>query len=181
MLLADNMLLKQMVGNLLDNAHPARETRRNGDRNGHSDITGAITIRIVDDGEGIPPEQRDRIFERFARFDSRSQGAGLGLPIARWIAEAHGGTPGARIEQCPRQLLRCDPPSVLTLSSAVHLYAVIIELLCHMTSLPRPLHVRAGRRPPRLHLVRDERPGSRPRHTRCSHPRPRDQRHQGRG
>jgi Signal transduction histidine kinase len=53
--------------------------------------TGA-TIRITDDGSGIPPEQQDRIFDRFVRLDTRSGGAGLGLPIARWIAEAHGGT-----------------------------------------------------------------------------------------
>ena len=51
-----------------------------------------VAIRIVDDGEGIPPEQHGRIFERFARLDGRSNGAGLGPPIARWIAEAHGGT-----------------------------------------------------------------------------------------
>jgi len=50
-----------------------------------------ITITIVDDGDGVPPDQRDRIFQRFVRLDSRSTGAGLGLPIARWIAEAHGG------------------------------------------------------------------------------------------
>jgi signal transduction histidine kinase len=90
-LLADNMLLRQMVGNLLDNAV------RHAKAGGTVTVTvmptsGAITIRIADDGEGIPLHQRDRIFERFVRFDARSQGAGLGLPIARWIAEAHGGT-----------------------------------------------------------------------------------------
>ncbi|HEV3216456.1 MAG TPA: ATP-binding protein, partial [Vicinamibacterales bacterium] len=34
----------------------------------------------------------DRIFERFVRLESAPGGAGLGLPIARWIAEAHGGS-----------------------------------------------------------------------------------------
>lgn len=87
----DTTLLKRLVGNLLDNA--IRHARTDGHviaavaRN-----TGSITIRVSDDGGGIAPEHLDRVFERFVRFDDRSQGAGLGLPIARWIAEAHGGT-----------------------------------------------------------------------------------------
>jgi heavy metal sensor kinase len=90
-LLADNMLLRQMVGNLLDNA--VRHARAGGSVTATVTLSAeALTIRIADDGNGIPHEQRDRIFERFVRFDARSQGAGLGLPIARWIAEAHGGT-----------------------------------------------------------------------------------------
>jgi signal transduction histidine kinase len=46
---------------------------------------------VADDGEGIPHDQHARIFDRFVRLDARASGAGLGLPIARWIAEAHGG------------------------------------------------------------------------------------------
>ena len=80
-----------MVGNLLDNA--VRHARAGGIVTATVTLTAeALTIRIADDGNGVPHEQRDRIFERFVRFDARSQGAGLGLPIARWIAEAHGGT-----------------------------------------------------------------------------------------
>jgi signal transduction histidine kinase len=87
----DPTLLKQLVGNLLDNA--IRHAQAGGavaatvTRN-----DGRIAIQVADDGDGIALENRERIFERFVRFDSRSQGAGLGLPIARWIAEAHGGT-----------------------------------------------------------------------------------------
>jgi signal transduction histidine kinase len=87
----DSTLLKQLVGNLLDNA--IRHARPGGAVT--ATVTRAdagIVIRVVDDGDGIAVEHRERIFERFVRFDSRSQGAGLGLPIARWIAEAHGGT-----------------------------------------------------------------------------------------
>jgi signal transduction histidine kinase len=56
---------------------------------------GWIELAVEDDGPGIPPEQRDRVFDRFHRLDSaRSRGkggAGLGLSIARAIVEAHGG------------------------------------------------------------------------------------------
>jgi len=86
----DNTLLRQMVGNLLDNA--IRHARSNGRISATVASTPtAITITIVDDGDGVSPDQRERIFQRFVRLDSRSTGAGLGLPIARWIAEAHGG------------------------------------------------------------------------------------------
>ncbi|HEY7683060.1 MAG TPA: HAMP domain-containing sensor histidine kinase [Gemmatimonadales bacterium] len=47
--------------------------------------------RVRDWGPGIPAAERERIFERFARLNSAAPGNGLGLPIARAIAEAHGG------------------------------------------------------------------------------------------
>ena len=57
-------------------------------------------ISVSDNGPGIPAEARGQVFERFFRVDrararevaSESGGAGLGLAIGRWIAEAHGGT-----------------------------------------------------------------------------------------
>jgi signal transduction histidine kinase len=62
----------------------------------------AVEITVADSGTGIPPEDLDRIFERFARSDigrqHDNQGLGLGLPIVRTIAEAHGGTLGVRSE-----------------------------------------------------------------------------------
>lgn len=86
----DNTLLGQMVGNLLDNA--IRHAKPGGAVAGTVNRTSTgITIRITDDGEGIPPHEQARIFQRFVRQDSRSGGAGLGLPIAHWIADAHGG------------------------------------------------------------------------------------------
>jgi len=59
---------------------------------GSSVEDGWATLWIRDTGPGIPPEQQERIFERFARSDvRRAEGAGLGLAIVRAIAEAHHG------------------------------------------------------------------------------------------
>jgi two-component system OmpR family sensor kinase len=48
---------------------------------------------VSDDGPGIAPADRDRVFERFFRADPArtGHGAGLGLSIARWITDQHGG------------------------------------------------------------------------------------------
>jgi len=57
---------------------------------------GSALLAVTDRGSGIPAEERDRVFEPFARLESsaraRGGGAGLGLAIARRIAVAHGGT-----------------------------------------------------------------------------------------
>jgi signal transduction histidine kinase len=54
-----------------------------------------LTIRVRDEGPGIPPEELERVFEPFHRLESSrnrdSGGTGLGLTIARDIAQAHGG------------------------------------------------------------------------------------------
>lgn len=91
----DPSLLARAVGNLLDNAVL------------HSVASGAIRIRceaskdelrltVEDDGPGIPEARREKVFERFYRGPDVGQrgipGSGLGLPIARWIAEVHGGS-----------------------------------------------------------------------------------------
>ncbi len=57
---------------------------------------GRLEIAVADDGPGIPPHERDRVFQPFVRLDpartSESGGLGLGLAIARRIVERHGGT-----------------------------------------------------------------------------------------
>ena len=56
---------------------------------------GVATLSVADTGPGIADADRERVFERFVRLDpARTQhtGAGLGLSIARWIAERHDGT-----------------------------------------------------------------------------------------
>ena len=84
----------QVVANLLENA--ARYTPRDGivEVRAHRDANG-VTIEVLDEGPGIPLPDRSRVFERFYRADtaraSRDGGAGLGLAIARWIVDLHGG------------------------------------------------------------------------------------------
>src|SRR5581483_3420005 len=55
------------------------------------DSGSAIELVVRDDGAGVPPGLTEAAFERFVSLDGRG-GSGLGLPIARGICEAHGGT-----------------------------------------------------------------------------------------
>jgi len=51
----------------------------------------AVSISVTDHGVGIPPDQRDRIFEKFVRLQDGGVGVGLGLFICRALVEAMGG------------------------------------------------------------------------------------------
>jgi signal transduction histidine kinase len=53
-----------------------------------------VTLTVQDAGPGIPAAAHERVFERFVRLetDKPTSGGGLGLPIARWIAEQHDGS-----------------------------------------------------------------------------------------
>jgi two-component system phosphate regulon sensor histidine kinase PhoR len=56
----------------------------------------AVRVDVIDQGPGVPPEERERIFERFVRLASRSgeapvRGSGIGLALVKHIAESHGG------------------------------------------------------------------------------------------
>jgi len=89
--LGERSWLDQLFANLVSNA-----LQYAGD-GGRVEVSsapcdGGIEVRVADTGKGIDPEQLDTIFERFARVEGeRSRGFGLGLPIAREIARAHGG------------------------------------------------------------------------------------------
>ena len=91
---ADDRLLRRLVTNLLDNA--LQHTPPGGVVTvGVSKHDEFATITVEDTGPGIPAADRERVFERFVRLDparSATTGAGLGLSIARWIAERHQGT-----------------------------------------------------------------------------------------
>ena len=94
----DEYLLRQMLMNLLDNA--IRHTPPGGAvRLSLARQPAQFLIEVADTGEGIPLAEQPRIFDRFHRVDkargrdgaANGGGAGLGLAIARWIAEAHNG------------------------------------------------------------------------------------------
>ena len=88
----DELLLRQMLVNLLQNG--ISHTQPGGRIEVRlTRLDGFVEIAVVDTGCGVPSSERERIFERFLRLDpARSGGgSGLGLPIARSIAEAHGG------------------------------------------------------------------------------------------
>ncbi|MCT2061934.1 sensor histidine kinase [Dietzia cinnamea] len=104
-LVGDPDALQRVVRNLVDNARRhARERvalRLTVDRSG----TGAprAVIIVDDDGEGVPPDQRKSVFDRFARLDADrargTGGSGLGLAIVSEITRTHGGS--VRAEDAP--------------------------------------------------------------------------------
>ena len=89
----DEDLLRQLVLNVLQNAVQHTPSGGAVAIDLQRDPT-AVSVRVSDTGPGIPERDRERIFDRFVQLDPsrRGQGTGLGLPIARWIAEAHHGT-----------------------------------------------------------------------------------------
>lgn len=92
-LTADPARLHQVFANLLDNA--ARHSPPDGTVTvGVQPIGGQIQFTVTDDGPGIAPELRERVFERFTRGDRSGTdgGTGLGLAIARWVVELHRGS-----------------------------------------------------------------------------------------
>ena len=99
---ADGKRVRQILFNLLSNAvgfsAPGQTVRVVARKNG-----GEVTLQVNDQGKGIPPEVREKVFERFEThtLGTRHRGVGLGLSIVRSFVELHGGrvelvsTPGA--------------------------------------------------------------------------------------
>ena len=89
---ADRARLHQLLANLLDNAgrhSPVGGTVRARAYRGN----GGMILEVADQGPGIAPEERDRVFERFTTGDSSgASGTGLGLAIARWVTDLHSGS-----------------------------------------------------------------------------------------
>ena len=92
---ADRDRVHQVVANLLENA--VRHSPEGGrvQLRATSSTRGRVTIEVSDEGPGIDDADATRVFERFYRADAarsaRQGGAGLGLAIARWIVDLHGG------------------------------------------------------------------------------------------
>jgi signal transduction histidine kinase len=92
--------IHQVVANLVENAV------RHSPVPGEVELTaspanGMVRVTVTDHGPGIPPGEAERVFERFYRSDrarsGNDGGAGLGLAIARWIVDLHGGA--IRVEE----------------------------------------------------------------------------------
>lgn len=92
--LCDALLMQIMIANLLDNAK--KYSPEGGDITliGRTDHSGRALIEITDNGIGIPPEETEKIFERFYRTWQTPgvAGAGLGLNLVKRIATIHNGT-----------------------------------------------------------------------------------------
>jgi signal transduction histidine kinase len=91
----DPEMVGRVVRNLVENAR--RHAGPEGEVTvGSTAVDGRLRIDVDDDGPGIAPAERERVFDRFHRSDAArdrgSGGSGLGLAIARAIVEAHGGT-----------------------------------------------------------------------------------------
>jgi two-component system sensor histidine kinase TctE len=89
--MGSSWMLRELLLNLVENAivHTPRRTTVTV-RCGHDGDAGAY-MEVEDDGPGIPPADRERAFDRFARLgDQDRRGTGLGLPIVREIAHRHG-------------------------------------------------------------------------------------------
>ena len=81
-----NQVWSNLIENALDAVEPSGEVIVRADTTG-----GHVTVRIVDDGHGIPPDVLGRIFDPFFTTKPIGEGTGLGLDIARRIVRAHEG------------------------------------------------------------------------------------------
>ncbi|GAA3392311.1 HAMP domain-containing sensor histidine kinase [Cryptosporangium minutisporangium] len=87
----DAPTVRRAIANLVDNA--IRYTPDGSDVEVVVEVTDTdVAVVVTDHGPGIPADQKSRVFERFWRGHRDPAGAGLGLPIARQVALAHGGS-----------------------------------------------------------------------------------------
>ncbi|PKW26330.1 DUF4153 domain-containing protein [Phycicoccus duodecadis] len=123
---ADPARLAQLVANLVDNA--VRHSPAGGRVHVSARRAGPAewVLEVRDDGPGIPPEQADRVFERFGTGSDAAGGTGLGLAIVRWVCDLHGG----RVEAVP------TPPGERG--------ALLLVTLPTAPAADRPSHLRAA-------------------------------------
>jgi two-component system sensor histidine kinase QseC len=96
MMRGDSFALRMLLVNLIGNA-----SKYSGDnceiRVSLKEIGNVLELKVEDSGPGIPPEQRDKVFERFYRIggdrqDSAIPGTGIGLAVVKHVADIHGAT-----------------------------------------------------------------------------------------
>lgn len=101
--------LREALANLLDNAR--RHARRTIGVAVDLEVPGEVAVAVSDDGPGVAAGDEEVIFERFVSLDGG--GSGLGLPIARAVARAHGGDlllrNGSFVLQLPRRVGASEP------------------------------------------------------------------------
>lgn len=100
----DRVLIERMIDNLIENA--LKHTPEGGEVTASSEIASrqtrapspaepCVILSIKDTGDGISPEHRDKVFEKFVRVEESMAGStrspGLGLTLCRYVVEAHGG------------------------------------------------------------------------------------------
>ncbi|MEK1932946.1 MAG: PAS domain S-box protein [Pararhizobium sp.] len=93
----DSDQIHQVIVNLVVNAHQALEAKSNGDRciliaAEHEPGAQMVRLSISDNGPGIPPNIRSRVFDPYFTTKPQGIGTGIGLAVSRGLIEAHGGT-----------------------------------------------------------------------------------------
>jgi signal transduction histidine kinase len=88
---ADQARLRQVVVNLVDNAIRHSPAGARVSVFASAAQPAGLRLEVCDEGPGIPPAERERVFQRFTRGATSAGGTGLGLAIARWAVELHGG------------------------------------------------------------------------------------------
>jgi len=91
LVLADPGLLERVLANLFSNALRHSPPSQPPELRAQL-LDDAVVLDVVDHGQGVPDEQKERIFEPFTRAGDRYPGVGLGLAVAKGFAEAMGGT-----------------------------------------------------------------------------------------
>ncbi len=90
MINGDMIRIRMMIDNLIDNAI-RYSPNRSSVTTRIKEIEGSVILTVEDNGPGIPPEEREAVFQRFYRIsDNPIAGSGLGLSIVNEIATAHG-------------------------------------------------------------------------------------------
>jgi signal transduction histidine kinase len=109
---ADRERLHQVAANLLDNAVRHSPPHGKVTLRARRLEEGGVRVEVCDEGPGIPPGERVRVFDRFDRGSRQAAdgGTGLGLAIARWVVDLHGGRISVAENAAPGCVIRVDLP-----------------------------------------------------------------------